>query len=109
MTLKDVLQEDIQHTFVNPDLFGEVVTLCGCEVRAVLDNEGVVWRSEDNPVMPQEACVLYLASQDVPAGCCVGAGISLGSDIWTLEQRRDEMGLSVLKLTRPVAGYESII
>jgi hypothetical protein len=104
MTFKERLKHDVQRVFVNPDIFGEVIVLCGKEVRAVVDDEGMVWSGDDSPALPQEKRVLYLASTDVPEGCCVGAGISLGSDVWTLELRREEMGLTVLKLTRPVAG-----
>lgn len=104
MTFKDRVRQDVQRVFVNPDVFGEEAELCGSQVRAVIDDQGPVWRGDDQPALPQETKLVYLATQDVPSGCIVGTGITLSGEEWTLEQRRDDMGLTVLRLSRPLSG-----
>lgn len=102
MTFKDCVNNDVRDVFLNTDAFGEVVSLCGGEVRAVVDDEGMVWKDDAEPALPQHAHMLYMATADVPAGCVIGTGVNFQGDIWTLEERKDEMGVTLLRLTRPV-------
>ena len=102
MRFKAQLDADVRTAFLNPDEFGEEITLNGRRIVAVVDDQGFSF-SEDadhRPGVAFENVTLCVATDEAPGDWLPGTQTSYNHECWYVLSAPEAGGMRTISLYR---------
>lgn len=102
MRFKAQLDADVRTAFLNPDEFGEEITLNGRHIVAVVDDQGTSF-SEDadhRPGVAFENVTLCVATDEAPGDWLPGTQVSYNNECWHVLSAPEAGGMRTISLYR---------
>ena len=102
MKLNEVMQQEVGRVFLNPDEFGEEVTLDGRRVMAVVEDQGLSFSedSDHRPGVAFENVILHVAADEAPGDWLPGTQVNYNHDCWHVLSAPEAGGMRAVSLYR---------
>lgn len=102
MNLKQAMADDINRVFLNPEEFGEEISLNGRRVMAVVDDQGISFTedADHRPGVAFENVILHVATEDAPGDWLPGTQVSCNHECWYVLSAPEAGGMRTIHLYR---------
>ncbi|MDE7064424.1 MAG: nitrate reductase [Desulfovibrionaceae bacterium] len=102
MKLEEAMRQEVGRVFLNPEEFGEEITLNGRRIVAVADDRGISF-SEDadhRPGVTFENVTLCVAADEAPGDWLPGTQVSYNNECWHVLSAPEAGGMRIISLYR---------
>ena len=105
MSFKSMVEDDIRHTFLDVDTFGEIHRVEGKDIPIVISNDELVKRQGGNDLAVAESGTLFYASvADLPPRRSPNQNLNVDGRECLIDAWQVEDGIAIIVLRETIIG-----
>ena len=102
-SFKDMVANDLRHTFLNFNEFGEEHRVEGKNIIAIIDDNALKERSGGQELgVAESALLLFATIEDLPARRPAGEGLNVNGREYIIDDWSEDMGIATITLGQPI-------
>ena len=104
MGFKEMVAQDRQRVFINPDEFGDKLRVEGKEILVMLDNDQLKSKQGGQDLAVAESATLFYAlSEDLPKRRIPGSTLNVNGRVCTIDDWTEDMGIATVVLRETIS------